>query len=226
MKKSQTVLMKGTKDGIILRLDDQCSFQELKDELSKKLGENSHINENDPLLSVKVEIGNRYLTAEQIEELKEIIREKKNLVVSEIESNVITAEEAERIRTEEGIVSVAKIIRSGQVLEVPGDLLLIGDVNPGGKIVAGGNIFVMGALKGMAHAGARGDSNAVISASLMVPSQLRINNSFTIFPREEEKKREHAMECAYVDENEQIVIDRLQVLMKLRPNLTRLEGGF
>lgn len=43
----------------------------------------------------------------------------------------MTIEEAERLKAESEIVSVAKIIRSGQVLEVPGDLLLIGDVNPG-----------------------------------------------------------------------------------------------
>ena len=46
-------------------------------------------------------------------------------------------------------MTVARIIRSGQVLQVAGDLLLIGDVNPGGTVIAGGNIFIMGALKGL-----------------------------------------------------------------------------
>ena len=42
-------------------------------------------------------------------------------------------------------------------IKVPGDLLLIGDVNPGGTVMAGGNIFIMGSLKGIAHAGCYGN---------------------------------------------------------------------
>ena len=68
-------------------------------------------------------------------------------------------------RQEHEIVSVTRIIRSGQVLKVPGDLLLIGDVNPGGTVMAGGNIFVMGILKGIAHAGCYGNEEAMVAAS-------------------------------------------------------------
>lgn len=225
MKKTQNVLIKGTKNGLTLHLDDQCSYMELKKELNEKLTENQRVNDEHPLISVNVKIGNRYLSEEQKEEIKTLIRQKKNLVVDSIESNVITIEESERTRQENQIVTVARIVRSGQVLEVPGDLLLIGDVNPGGKVVAGGNIYVMGALKGIAHAGASGNSNSVISASVMMPTQLRISHCISRSPdvKGEDDKRE--MECAYIDENDQIMIDRLQVLMHLRPNLTRFEGG-
>ena len=86
--------------------------------------------------------------------------QKKNFVVDTIESNVMTKEEAEKMKEEQEITSVSKIIRSGQILQVPGDLLLIGDVNPGGTVMAGGNIFVMGVLKGIAHAGCFGNEEA------------------------------------------------------------------
>lgn len=226
MKKTQNVLIKGTKDGLTLHLDDQCSYEELKRELNEKLTENQRVNKDHPLISVIVKIGNRYLTEEQKEEIKTLIRQKKNLVVGTIDSNVLTKEEAEKILHENEIVSVARIIRSGQVLEVPGDLLLIGDVNPGGKVVAGGNIYVMGALKGIAHAGANGNSEAIISASVMKPTQLRIDHAISRSPDVAAEDEGREMECAYIDENDQIMIDRLQVLMHLRPNLTRLEGGF
>ena len=68
--------------------------------------------------------------------------------MTQIQSNVITKEEVEKMKEEQEITSVSKIIRSGQILQVPGDLLLIGDVNPGGTVIAGGNIFIMGAIKG------------------------------------------------------------------------------
>ncbi|MEQ2526389.1 septum site-determining protein MinC [Robertmurraya yapensis] len=226
MKKTQNVLIKGTKDGLTLHLDDQCSYEKLKKELNEKLTENQRVNEEHPLITVSVKIGNRFLTDAQQEEIKTIIRQKKNLVVGSIDSNVMAKSDAEQMMRENEIVSVARIIRSGQVLEVPGDLLLIGDVNPGGKVVAGGNVFIMGALRGIAHAGANGNSNAVISASLMMPTQLRINDAISRSPdfTGDEEKRE--MECAYIDHTDQIIIDRLQALMHLRPNLTRLEGGF
>lgn len=226
MKKTQNVLIKGTKEGLTLFLDDECSYEDLKKELDEKLTENSRVDDGHPLISVNVKIGNRFLTAEQEEEIKTLIRRKKHLVVAEIDSNVVSRLEAERMKAENEIISVARIIRSGQVLEVPGDLLLLGDVNPGGEVVAGGNIFILGALKGIAHAGATGNAEAVISASVMMPTQLRIANIISRAPDITTEELNRETECAYINEENQIIIDRIQVLMHLRPNLTRLEGGF
>ncbi|MFE8696875.1 septum site-determining protein MinC [Cytobacillus sp. FJAT-53684] len=225
MKKFQNVTIKGTKDGLTLHLDDSCSYEDLKKELDHKLSESSRSRE-DRLISVHVQVGNRYLTDEQEEELKDLVRQKKNLVVDSISSNVITKEEAEKIKKENEIISVAKIIRSGQVLQVPGDLLLVGDVNPGGTVIAGGNIFIMGALKGIAHAGFYGDKEAIVTASTMKPSQIRISDCITRAPDQYQDDEKREMECAYINDSDQITIDRLQVLMHLRPNITRLEGGY
>jgi septum site-determining protein MinC len=224
MKKQQNVVIKGTKDGLTLHLDDGCSYNELKVELDEKLSSNNR-DEDRPLIPVKLETGNRYLTEEQQEEMKEIVRKKKNLVVDEIVSNVITKAEAEKIRKENEVLTVTRIIRSGQVLEVIGDLLLVGDVNPGGSVVAGGNIFVMGTLRGVAHAGCFGNERAVIAASNMKPTQLRISDCINRAPDHTKYEENHEMECAYIDDNRQIVIDRLQVLVHKRPDLDRLEGG-
>lgn len=225
MKKSQNVTIKGTKDGLTLHLDDNCSYDELKKELDRKLSNSSRVQEEQQLLSVKVKVGNRYLTKAQEEELKDLIRQKRNLIVEELVTNVITREEADKLRQETEIVPVAKVIRSGQVLEITGDLLLIGDVNPGGTVKATGNIFIMGALKGVAHAGSEGNDDAVIAASVMKPSQLRISDCINRSPDHVPDEENRVMECAYISDSQQIVVDRLQVLMKKRPNLTRFEGG-
>jgi septum site-determining protein MinC len=225
MKKWQNVTIKGTKDGLTLHLDDDCSFEELKKELDEKLSATLLTNEERALIPVKLETGYRYLTDEQQDELKELVRQKNHLVVEEINSQVITKEEADKQREETGMVTITKIVRSGQIIEVPGNLLLIGDVNPGGTVKAGGNIFIMGALKGVAHAGCNGNDQAVIAASSMKPSQLRISDSLNRAPDYINSEEKHEMECAYIDINRKIVIDRLQGLMHLRPNLTGLEGG-
>lgn len=225
MKKYQNVTIKGTKEGLTLHLDDTCSYSELKEELDLKLSESSK-SQSDKLISVMVQVGNRYLTAEQKDELRELIRQKKNLVVDTISSNVVTKQEVEAERIAHEVVSLARIVRSGQVLEVAGDLLLIGDVNPGGTVKAGGNIYILGALKGIAHAGCSGNKDAVIAASIMKPSQLRIDECLNRAPDHYPEEEGREMECAYIDENNQITIDRLQVLMNIRPNLSKWQGGF
>lgn len=215
-QKQQNVTIKGSKDGLRLILDDRCSYNELLQEIEDKLSVNTRENKDDRFISVYLETGNRYLDHEQTETIKNLIRRKKKLVVEHIESNVISKEEAEERRKEKQISSVFRMIRSGQVLDVTGDLLLIGDVNPGGKVVATGNIYIMGVLRGIAHAGANGNPTAIIAASSMEPSQLRIANVTTRAPDGNEKA-DHVMECAYIDdEKNHIVVDRIQRVPWLR----------
>jgi septum site-determining protein MinC len=60
------------------------------------------------------------------------------------------------------------------VLRHPGHIVVIGDVNPGAQLIAGGDIIVWGKLQGLAHAGALGDSNAVVCALLFMPGIIKI----------------------------------------------------
>jgi septum site-determining protein MinC len=225
VSKRQHVTIKGTKDGITLFLDDLCSYEELKRDLESKLSIHENSSGDGNLLHVNVKSGNRFLTNEQQEELKQLIRKKKHLVVETIESDVISIQEAKQLAERSQVSTVARVIRSGQVLEVPGDLLLIGDVNPGGVVMAGGNIFIMGILKGIAHAGCYGDTEAIIAASAMAPSQLRISQNVLTLPNINGPENMRDMECAYIDEENEIALGRLQSLAGLRPGLTRLEGG-
>lgn len=65
-------------------------------------------------------------------------------------------------------------LRSGDQLAVRGSLLVLGDVNPGARVQAGGHVLVWGRLRGVAHAGCRGDTQARIVALQLRPLQLRI----------------------------------------------------
>ena len=57
---------------------------------------------------------------------------------------------------------VQNSIRSGQKEEYAGSIVICGDVNPGAEVIAGGNIMVLGTLRGVAHAGANGNKKAII----------------------------------------------------------------
>jgi septum site-determining protein MinC len=83
---------------------------------------------------------------------------------------------------ENGAVLVRRTLRSGQSLHHPGHVVVIGDVNPGAEIVAGGDVVVWGRLRGIVHAGASGDEGAVVCALALAPMQLRISRHIARSP--------------------------------------------
>lgn len=76
-------------------------------------------------------------------------------------------------------------LRSGQRLEKEGSIVIIGDVNSGAEVIAGDNIVVLGALRGLAHAGAKGNMKAIIASSKIECPQLRIANVLKEMEKEE-----------------------------------------
>lgn len=109
------------------------------------------------------------------------------------------------------ILSVERSLRSGQIVRYGGDVVLYGDLNPGAEVIAGGNILVFGAVKGMAHAGARGNDGAHIVAFDFRPTQLRIGRKIAIPPESRTRSggRQWTPEVAWVQGGE-IVIDPYQ----------------
>jgi septum site-determining protein MinC len=87
----------------------------------------------------------------------------------------------------EGLV-VRRTFRSGQSLRHPGHIVVIGDINPGSEIVAGGDIVVWGRVRGVVHAGALGDEDAVICALDLAPTQLRIAGHIARSPEDRQHK--------------------------------------
>jgi septum site-determining protein MinC len=79
-------------------------------------------------------------------------------------------------------ILVQRTIRSGNSITYPGHVIIIGDVNPGAEIIAGGNVIVWGRLKGTVHAGASGDETAIVCALELSPTQLRISEEVSITP--------------------------------------------
>jgi septum site-determining protein MinC len=81
-------------------------------------------------------------------------------------------------------------VRSGMEIRHPGTVVIIGDVNPGGEIIAAGDIIVWGNLKGIAHAGSRGNEQCLIMALQMFPTQIRIANYIARSPEQQPAKLE------------------------------------
>lgn len=95
-----------------------------------------------------------------------------------------------------GGLIIARTLRSGQRIEHQGDVVVIGDINAGAEVVAGGHIVVWGRVRGLVHAGALGDENALICALDLAPTQLRIAGHIARSP--DEKRRRPVPEMARV----------------------------
>ena len=95
-------------------------------------------------------------------------------------------------------------LRSGQKVEFEGSLIILGDLNGGAEAIAGENIAVLGTLRGLAHAGAKGNKKAIIAASSIECPQIRIANIVKEIERDE---LEESYKYASVDENDEIILE-------------------
>jgi septum site-determining protein MinC len=90
---------------------------------------------------------------------------------------------------EDGALFLSRTLRSGTRIEFSGHVVVLGDVNPGAEIVAEGNVIVWGRVRGMIHAGSKGNRKSMICALDLSPTQLRIADevSAVLKPQENPK---------------------------------------
>lgn len=173
---------KGNKDGIYIKIKEG-DFNDIKKQLINKLE-----TTKDFFQGVKVvDIKGGQLNEEEINILVDIIKDfgiEVEILEEEIE------EEIEEFLPFEGIDMgntkfIRHSLRSGQREEFEGNIVILGDTNPGSVIIAKGNIIVMGSLRGIAHAGSDGNKDAMVAAFNMKPTQLRIADIIARSPDEE-----------------------------------------
>lgn len=178
---AQPVIIKSNPHGINLILSNEMPFGELKQEILKKFKESDKFFKN---AKIGLSFEGRELSEEEQYDLIDLISQNTSIEIvciidnDELRDNLI----ADKIKTFEEIQSgktgefYKGTLRSGQVIECESSLVVLGDVNPGAKIVARGNIVVLGSLKGNAYAGAGGDESAFVAALDMDPVQIKIGN--------------------------------------------------
>ncbi|MFC4099983.1 septum site-determining protein MinC [Paenibacillus xanthanilyticus] len=211
MTEKQHITIKGVKEGLVFLLDDACDFSSLLAELQYKLEKSHQQLLTGPIVHVHVKLGARVVTDEEKEQIRSLIRARGNLLVQSIEGEIPPQQE---VSSSENLKILTGIVRSGQTIEHDGNLLLMGDLNPGGSLLCTGDIYVLGALRGMAHAGKDGRNDAVIAASMLRPTQLRIADVISR-PPDEWMSGEAMMEFAYLNEGV-MQIDKMAHLNRLR----------
>jgi len=175
---------------------------------------------------VALQVGERTLNRDDIRKLRDKLAKHDVTLWSVLGQSPETAREARRLELEtelndsspvpthepaelppissdeqgDSAVLLKHTLRSGRVVRHRGHVIVIGDVNPGGQIIAGGHVLVWGRLRGTVHAGAGGDEDATVCALDMRPMQLRIANHVAIAP-DSKQARPHP-ETAFVREGQ------------------------
>ena len=221
-------------------LGSEVSSSEIWQQLQLRLNASERFQSENT--SVHLIAGNHLLDVRHLQELAKMLGEHQMLLKSVSTSRRQTAiasatagYSVEQIKVEQILTKqqyndnfpndslyLEMTVRSGIEIRHPGSIIILGDVNPGGIVVADGDILIWGRLRGIAHAGARGNRQCMIMALQMEPTQLRIANALARAP--EKQVTQFYPEVAYIIK-EIIRITKTTELSRLQlsnPNLSDL----
>ncbi|HLE27894.1 MAG TPA: septum site-determining protein MinC [Anaerolineales bacterium] len=220
---SDLITIKGIREGLLVTLSEGENWMATSRTLLDRIDQASDFFTGAKLA---LGVGPRALSAADLGRLRDALSERKvNLwaVLSDSPTTVNAAQalgliihlpastpqtrpdrEVDPEEAREEAVLVRRTLRSGRSVRHTGHVIVIGDVNPGAEIVAGGDVVVWGRLRGVVHAGAGGDAEAVVCALDLSPTQLRIANHIATSPA---RKGEPKPEMARIRDG-QIVAER------------------
>ena len=194
------------KDENLMKINPEATYEEIIEELKNKLPKlkNLYKEETTPLY-----ITGKHFENDQMEEITQMIQEKIDAEVNfdspkDMGIHVIKNTFAEDLTISE-TKYIRGAIRSGNRIEYEKSLVIIGDLNAGAEVIAGGNIIVTGVLRGLAHAGAKGNTKAIIAARKNEAPQLRIANIVKEMEKQEEENDTKQV-YAYV-KGEEIIVE-------------------
>ena len=192
-------------DEVVIKIDDNAKQEDVIEELDKKMKDLKKMYQDE---KTPIRVTGKILTNKELEEIREIIKSKIDVEIKFDTPTTLGLHSITRsYKKDEGTSETTfhkGSLRSGQRLEVEGSLVIIGDVNAGAEVIAADNIAVIGTLRGLAHAGAKGNKEAIIAASTLDAVQIRISNIVKEFDMNEEYVYDNAY--IYAD-GDQIVIE-------------------
>ncbi len=173
--------IKGTRNGLVIVLKPNREFEELKNNLLRKMESARGFFKGAKFTFLQDQ---KHLPEEQVEELKEICCSFGMIPAIEIfsEKPVAPLEKAcQKVSSAtytpagaEPAILVKKTLRSGQAISHKHHVVIIGDVNPGAEVISGGSVIVVGNCLGAVHAGAGGNSSAIVAAIELRPTVITI----------------------------------------------------
>lgn len=181
------------KNEIIIKLSEDAEQREIIGRLKKKLPDLKKLYQDE---KTPIKVVGKVLKNKEIDEIQNLIKSTIDVEINFESPKGLGLHNIRRTFERKIAVSETKFhrgsLRSGQKLETEGSLVILGDVNSGAEVVASDNIVVLGALRGLAHAGAKGNKQAIVSAGLFDAVQIRIANIVKEINRDEEPQHKQA----------------------------------
>jgi septum site-determining protein MinC len=195
---SLSIQIKGIRDGLLITLDG-TPWPDMADDFIKNVDERASFFQG---ARVALDVGINELRVAELSKLRDQLSDRGIALWAVLSESPVTERTAQNlglatritkphpvpIREETELPEdVAKWVRgplrSGARVEYNGNVVVVGDVNPGAEIMAGGSVIVWGRLRGVVHAGAQGDEQAVVCALELAPTQLRIAGEIAVSPK-------------------------------------------
>jgi len=192
------------KDEIVIMISEGAEHDEIIECLNTKIPalKKLYKTEKTPIC-----VMGKVLKNKEIEEIRKIIKNKIDVEITFDSPKVLGLHGIKKVFEKDIENSETKFyrngLRSGQKIEFEGSLVVLGDVNGGAEVIAGENIVVLGSLRGLAHAGAKGNKKAIIAANEIDCPQLRIAN---LVKEMEKEEIEYGYQYAYI-EDEKVVME-------------------
>ena len=225
----ELIAIKGMNNGLLISLSTTENWQSVTDRLASRIDEQIEFYAG---ADITVELGSRPVPKYELSSLKALL-ERRGLKLSRVRSESDTTRQSARalhVSTENNLGNISRAmpapaqetasvnpeetgtqgilfrrtLRSGRTIHSDGHALVFGDVNPGAKVIAAGDIVVWGKLRGYAHAGAMGNESARVCALEMNPSQLRIAGHLATSPP---GKRPNSAPAVALIRNNQIIVE-------------------
>lgn len=197
------ITFKVAKNGIVLTLDPSAKFNRIKEALRGHVESATNFYAGADLY---INIADNSFKIDQLNEIVNIVRGYKDVKNIIFTSDVVKQDTVE-INNEGETYLINRTLRSGQKIKKSGNVVIIGDINPGAEVIAGGDIIVFGKIRGVVHAGAGGSSQASVTALKLEPTQLRISKKIARPPEESGNKKSLQPERAFIQDGQIMVED-------------------
>ena len=193
------VIIQLKKNEIWVKILDDSTKEEIEECMHKKMSDLKKLYKNE---RIPIRVVGKVLKNSEIEKVQEIIKNEIDVNVEFESPKMLGLYGIKKQFSREIESSETKFyrgsLRSGQRIEYEGSVVILGDVNSGAEVVASDNIVVLGSLRGLAHAGAKGNTRAIIASNMIDCPQIRISN---IIKEMHEEDFDTIKNYAYINED-------------------------
>ena len=200
------VIIQLKKNEIWVKILDESTEEEIEECMYKKMSDLKKLYKNE---KIPIRVVGKVLKNSEISRIQDIIKREINVNVEFESPKMLGLSGIRRPFSREIESSDTKFhrgsLRSGQRVEYEGSIVILGDVNGGAEVVASDNIVILGTLRGLAHAGAKGNTRAIIASNMIDCPQIRISNKIKEMHRDDFNTIKN---YAYINEDlNEIVVD-------------------